>query len=55
MDVYTTEEIADMLKMTPGGIRALIRNKKLPAIKVGSEYRIIKEDFEQWIQDNKTM
>jgi excisionase family DNA binding protein len=55
MDVYTTDDIAEMLKMSPGMIRSLIRDKKLPAVKIGSEYRILKEDFEKFILDNKTM
>jgi len=55
MDVYTTEEIADMIKMTPSMVRQLIRTKKLRALKINSEYRVLKEDFEKFVAENMTM
>jgi len=55
MNLYTTEEIADILKMKVTTIRALIRDKKLPAIKIGTEYRITEEDLKKFLDENRTM
>lgn len=55
MDLYTTEEVGEMLKMKATTIRALIRDKKLPAIKIGTEYRITAEDLQKFLDDNRTI
>lgn len=55
MEVYTTEEVADMLRVSPSMIRSLIRKKELPALKIGSEYRITKEDLDKFLQESKTV
>jgi len=55
MEIYTTEEVADMLRVSPSMIRSLIRNKKLPALKINTEYRIRKEDLDEFLENSKTM
>ncbi len=37
---YTVEEVAELLRHTPGGVRAMIRRGALRAIKVGGRYLI---------------
>jgi|GEM_PF-4650695 len=37
---YTVEEVADLLRHSPGGVRAMIRRGALRAIKVGGRYLI---------------
>ena len=37
---YTAEEVAELLRCSPGGVRSMIRRGKLRAIKVGRRYLI---------------
>jgi len=37
---YTAEEVAELLRCSPGGVRSLIRRGDLQAIKVGRRYLI---------------
>lgn len=55
MNLYTTQEVADILKMKKGTIQAFIRDKKLPAIKIGTEYRVTEEDLKNFLDQNRTM
>ena len=40
MKLYTTQEAADILRVSRSHIRKMIKTKELPATKVGREYRI---------------
>ena len=42
--VYTTKELAEILKMTPVTIERKIRRKEIRASKIGKEYRILGRD-----------
>ena len=47
-EFLTPQEIATRLKLTKATIWRWIRERKLPAIKVGSKvYRVKKEDYEK--------
>ena len=51
---YTVAEIAAMLKVHDQTVRALITKRKLGAIKVGAEWRISREQFDQFVQESST-
>ena len=51
---YTTEEVADILKVHVKTVREMIKSKRLQAVKVGQEYRITDEQIRQYIEENKT-
>ncbi len=51
---YTTEEIADLLKISAKTVREMIKSKRLQAVRVGKEYRITEDQIRQYIKDNKT-
>jgi len=51
---YTTEEVAEILKVHVKTIREMIKSKRLQAVKVGQEYRITDEQIRQFIEENKT-
>ena len=51
---YTTEEIADLLKVSAKTVREMIKSKRLQAVRVGQEYRITDEQIRQYIEENKT-
>lgn len=54
MEFYTVPEIAEILKVDPRTVRTLIQKNEIIALKVGSEYRIANEDFQEFIKKNKT-
>lgn len=47
--VYTIEEVADILKVSAGTVRKLIDSGELKAFKVRGQWRIKKEDLDQYI------
>jgi excisionase family DNA binding protein len=48
-DLFTADQLAQMLEMHPRTIRRYIRENQLKASKVGGEWRIRKEDAEMFI------
>ncbi len=53
-DFLTIEEIAERLRVKVYTVRIWIRKGELPAYKVGRDYRIRKEDFEEWLKKRRT-
>lgn len=51
----TVLEVANMLRVEPLTIYRYIRSKKLTAYKLGKDYRVKKEDFEQFLKNCKTV
>ena len=41
-DILTVKEVSKILKTNPATIRKMIHSKSIPAIKIGREYRILK-------------
>jgi len=51
---YTTEEVAEMLKVTPDSVRRWIRSGKLKSIKLSGKFiRINQEDLQAFIQSQR--
>lgn len=54
MDKFLTiAEVAERLKLTPQTIYKMIKDKALPAIRVGSQWRIPEERIQQWIESQE--
>lgn len=51
----TVYEIADLLRVEPLTIYRYIRSKKLTAYKLGKDYRVQQKDFEQFLNNCKTV
>ncbi len=51
---YTTEEVAEMLKLNVRTVRAMINQKRLRAVKIGNEYRVTDDHLRQFIEDYET-
>jgi excisionase family DNA binding protein len=49
--VMTLKEVSEFLKIGPTTIYTLARNKKIPARKIGREWRFLKSEILQWIKD----
>lgn len=47
-EAYTAEEIAKHLKLHPYTIRRLAREKKIPAFRVGGQWRFDTHEIENW-------
>jgi len=50
----TTEEIAKDLKVNVNTVRRWIQSGELVALDIGGEYRISREDYEEFVQRRKT-
>ena len=53
MDIMTVEEVAAYLKMSPQVIRRWLREKKLPGVKIGKEWRIDKQAIDDMLKQNR--
>jgi excisionase family DNA binding protein len=51
----TVEDIARDLGVAEDTVRSWIRGKKLPAYRVGKEYRIKIVDYERFLQQRRTI
>lgn len=50
----TVEEVADLLQVSVETVRGYINRKrnKLPAFKVGREWRVRRKDLDRWVEEN---
>jgi excisionase family DNA binding protein len=53
MKYLTIKEVADMLQLTERGIQKWVREGKIVAMKLGREYRIEKNDLEEFLESRK--
>jgi excisionase family DNA binding protein len=53
-DWYSPQEIAEELGLKVETIREYIRKKELPAYKFGRDYRVKREDYEEWLKKRRT-
>jgi excisionase family DNA binding protein len=53
MQFLTAHEIAKALRLTACGVRQLIRKGSIPARKFGSDFRIEKKDFEEYLEKSR--
>lgn len=54
-EFLTVREATELLKVNPMTIYRYIKAGKLPAYKIGKDYRIKKEDFEKFLEQRKTV
>lgn len=51
---YTTQELADFLKLTPRTIQRWINEGHLPAYRFGKKYRVRGDDFDTFLDEYKS-
>ena len=51
--VYTLEEVAKMLRVSIPTVRRLIEDGELKAFKVRGQWRIRREDYEEYVQQSQ--
>ena len=47
-EAYTAEDVAQYLKLHPYTVRRLAREKKIPAFRVGGQWRFRKDEIDRW-------
>ena len=47
----TTAELADYLRIHPCTVYKLLRRQKIPAFKIGTDYRFNREQIDKWMND----
>lgn len=50
-EIMTAEETSRYLKITQRTLYRYLRNRQIPAFKLGKEWRFVRSDLEQWIRD----
>lgn len=53
-EFYRAQELADMLKVNIMTIYRYIKSGKLPAHKIGKEFRVEKKAFDDFLKQTKT-
>lgn len=51
---WTPEEIAERLKLSKGTVYGLLRAGELPAIKIGSQWRVSESDLDAFLRRKKS-
>jgi len=52
--VMTVRELADYLHVHPSTIYRLLKQKRIPAFKVGSDWRFDRESIDRWRFEQQT-
>jgi len=52
-EIYTTEEIAEKLRVTPKTVREWIQRGELKAIDAGQGYRIFRSDYDEFLESRR--
>lgn len=52
MKVYTTQEVAEILKITPSSVIKLIKNKELKAKKIARQWRITDSHLVEFMESD---
>lgn len=55
MNILTTEDLQNTLKISPKQAKALMRTDGFPSIKIGREYRVEEQTLLDWIENTKTV
>jgi excisionase family DNA binding protein len=48
--VLTLEEVADFLHVHPSTVYRLLKKRRIPAFRMGSDWRFNQESIEQWVK-----
>jgi excisionase family DNA binding protein len=52
--LLTLSEVADLLQVSKRTLQRMIRSKKLPALKVGKQWRVRASQLQQWIEHRES-
>ena len=52
-EILTTDEAAELLRLSPYAVRDMARKKSLPAIKIGKGWRFHRQGLLDWVKEGK--
>ena len=52
-DFLTTAEVARYLQVHPTTVYKLVRNRQIPAFKIGADYRFERDAIQRWMADRQ--
>ena len=52
-EFLTTDEVLEYLRVNARTVYRLIRNGDLPAVRIGRQWRIRRNDLDQWLETQK--
>ncbi len=52
-EFLTTDEVLEYLRINARTVYRLIRNGELPAVRIGRQWRIRRDDLDQWLETQK--
>lgn len=55
MNILTTEELQEILKITERRAKALMRSEGFPSIRIGRDYRVEEEALKEWLKTTKSI
>jgi len=51
INLLTLSEAASILKISQRTLHRMIRKGRIPAFKIGNQWRILESRFEEWVQE----
>lgn len=51
LNTYTVDEVAKAFKLNPYTVRRLVREGKIPAFKIGGQWRFRKDEIDRFIKN----
>ena len=55
MNIFTAEELSEILKISPRKSKELIKTEGFPSIKIGQSYRVEEEALLEWLRSTKSI
>lgn len=52
MNIYTTDDLKELLKISTKQAKALMRTEGFPSFKIGREYRVSEQQLNEWISSS---
>ena len=50
----TLDEVAALLRIRPSTIYKVVKNRRIPALKIGGDWRFNQDSIERWIRPRET-
>ena len=54
-NLLTIEEVADFLRLSKDTVYRMVQSGKIPASKVGTQWRFRRDEVESWLERNKNV
>jgi excisionase family DNA binding protein len=54
-EILTVKEISNLLRVHPTTVYKLLRDRRIPSFRVGSDWRFRKDRIERWIAEVSSM